>query len=602
MSAQAEGSPSPTPSLHSDGSDSYVEFINLVTGEGERASSFHCMVPTLREIDDENHLAPFVRRKPVLKGHLSGGVRAVILYRKNIHKLFNLPHGAKLSNQLILYEYEPGWVFWVLNAGPLKIIVQGNGGGFRAWLGPEKEFSKLKVAHPKKIYKTIEGGDGDIDSGDDEHLSAGGSDSTGDGDDEDSGSDGADRAEDGQEQDLGENGVGGSEDGDNSSLCEHRSVGSAHNEDEYLSDCDSGATGYDKDRTPTEEEESNDESAALPQSAPPNPIVSDGKFIIRSIRTGEVRPASYFYKLPETLARADPSKKLNCMTQKGAALRRHPSGFVEVGLFKAEIQQRFGVSQDQVVPELTLYQYGNGYVFWTLRVGDRTVIVKGHGKAFRAWLGPGRDEGYSNAVTTSGLSGTPKGVRVSDSIKVDPDLENADGGQKNANGEEDGQANFDGTTLNLDTVDAESKDGKPTNRALKRPVIFGEAAATSKRAKISKAEDYSGSRLSYHKLHGTKLYISVSTNDYGPVPVNLRSCQTIGTFFSMVLKAWDLEGKENEIKAIKVQFGWKPEKPMVVKENVPDSFDNVLKNIDEAPCWDEGGDGKCEVDVLIIMV
>lgn len=552
MSTQAEASPSPSPSSTSSTSVTAVDFLNLVTQEYEPASSFFALPRTLDNLSDENDTPPFIRRKPVLTAHLSGGVRAVIIFPENIQELFDLPEGADISNELILYEYDQGRTFWVLNAGSLKIIVRGNGGGFQAWLGPEEEFSGLRVAHPRKIKKTVEGGDGGTEDGDDEDLSV--------------------------------------ELNDEKTTLEN---GKASTAQAALLLDGQAQPGVPPSATPHTKSQ---------QSTTQTPIIVDTTAPIRNIRTKELKPVSYFYKLAATLVGSEYYQKLDCMTTKSPTLRRHPNGFIKVGLFEDEIKRRFGVPKDQVSSELTLYQYGSRYAFWTIRVGKRTVIVKGNGRTFRAWLGP--DKGYSAAVTTSDKSGTSKASRISDSTQLDPDSEEADGGQENSEDEEDiEQANLDGTTLNPDVLDSESEDDKPLAKTLKRSIPFGEAAIARKRAKIFKATNSSGPRLSNDKLNGTDLYVSVSTNDYGPVTVSLRSCQKTGAFFSMVLSAWDLEEREAEIEAITVSFGWKPdEKTFVVKKNVPDSFDTMLKVIDEAPCWDEVGDVKCKVDVRIIMV
>jgi hypothetical protein len=61
--------------------------------------------------------------------------------------------------------------------------------------------------------------------------------------------------------------------------------------------------------------------------------------------------------------------------------------------------------------------------------------------------------------------------------------------------------------------------------------------------------------------------------------------------------------KEKELKAMRVRFKWMPqddEGTVPVKE-APESFDEMLKTIDSAPCWDQDGDKLCIVRVHIIM-
>lgn len=107
-----------------------------------------------------------------------------------------------------------------------------------------------------------------------------------------------------------------------------------------------------------------------------------------------------------------------------------------------------------------------------------------------------------------------------------------------------------------------------------------------------------------YKQSHTTLHISLSTNDYGAVPVYLRSCMTMETFFASALAAWGLEGKESEVAAVTVKFDWlKEEGPMVVRKEVVDSFQKVLETITEAPVWKDGGVERpgCDVRVKIIM-
>lgn len=57
------------------------------------------------------------------------------------------------------------------------------------------------------------------------------------------------------------------------------------------------------------------------------------------------------------------------------------------------------------------------------------------------------------------------------------------------------------------------------------------------------------------------------------MPVKLRSCVTIPTFFSSVLAACDLEDQREKIDDVTARFSWLPEEDVtVIKEKLPDSF------------------------------
>jgi hypothetical protein len=114
------------------------------------------------------------------------------------------------------------------------------------------------------------------------------------------------------------------------------------------------------------------------------------------------------------------------------------------------------------------------------------------------------------------------------------------------------------------------------------------------------------SSIDRYKQDHTTLYISLSTNDYGGVPIYLRSCLTIESFFSLVFLAWDLKGQEDKVAAVTVRFDWLEEdEPMVVRRGVVNSFQKMLDTIAEAPVWKDG-DGHvrekgCDVRVMIVM-
>ncbi|MCJ1368342.1 hypothetical protein MMC16_007484 [Acarospora aff. strigata] len=110
--------------------------------------------------------------------------------------------------------------------------------------------------------------------------------------------------------------------------------------------------------------------------------------------------------------------------------------------------------------------------------------------------------------------------------------------------------------------------------------------------------------IDFYKQSHTTLHISLSTNDYGAVPIYLRSCMTIETFFASMLSAWGLEGKDSEVAAVTVKFDWlKEEGPMIVRREVSDSFQKMLETINEAQVWKDRSveRRRCDVRVKIIL-
>jgi hypothetical protein len=68
------------------------------------------------------------------------GKRPVHIFAQEVQELFDVSKG-EIETELTLYRYDVKLCFWVLKAGPFQIIVGGNPGGFRAWLGPEDGYS-----------------------------------------------------------------------------------------------------------------------------------------------------------------------------------------------------------------------------------------------------------------------------------------------------------------------------------------------------------------------------------------------------------------------------------------------------------------------------
>ena len=100
------------------------------------------------------------------------------------------------------------------------------------------------------------------------------------------------------------------------------------------------------------------------------------------------------------------------------------------------------------------------------------------------------------------------------------------------------------------------------------------------------------------KISKTILFVSLSNNDYGAVPVELSSCPDIDSFVSTVLDAWSLEDGDKRIEAITVRCLSNPnDRQIVVTKKIPFSFTKLMDKIEAAGRWKDGED--CELEVKI---
>jgi hypothetical protein len=101
--------------------------------------------------------------------------------------------------------------------------------------------------------------------------------------------------------------------------------------------------------------------------------------------------------------------------------------------------------------------------------------------------------------------------------------------------------------------------------------------------------------LSPEKITQTKLVVRLPPS-VGFVPLSLRSCATVSEFYTQVLAVWDID--ESNPATVFVNFGWTEGEPMVMRKSEV-VFEEFLRTIDEAPCWEEGT--KCTVAVTIVV-
>lgn len=111
--------------------------------------------------------------------------------------------------------------------------------------------------------------------------------------------------------------------------------------------------------------------------------------------------------------------------------------------------------------------------------------------------------------------------------------------------------------------------------------------------------------LSAYKQDHTTLLVSVTTYIYASIlPIKLRSCMTMETFFSSILNATrDTVNKGVSSSDILVSFNWKDAndrgRSMLLRKDTMDTYQVFLETIDEAPCWDHMN-GRCEIAVDVV--
>lgn len=108
--------------------------------------------------------------------------------------------------------------------------------------------------------------------------------------------------------------------------------------------------------------------------------------------------------------------------------------------------------------------------------------------------------------------------------------------------------------------------------------------------------------LTAYKQKQTTLYVRVADSvEY--LPLKMSECMTPEAFYTKVLSAWNIPGQS--VAKITVTFTWMDPKDrtrtMIMNNRVQSCYEHLLGQIDEAPGWEEGGRGKCVVDVDILV-
>ncbi|KAL8746994.1 MAG: hypothetical protein Q9190_001073 [Brigantiaea leucoxantha] len=114
--------------------------------------------------------------------------------------------------------------------------------------------------------------------------------------------------------------------------------------------------------------------------------------------------------------------------------------------------------------------------------------------------------------------------------------------------------------------------------------------------------------LNTYELNNTTLHIYINNTDFF-IPVKLRSCITIQTFFNVVARVCGREHEVDEISFVGVEFERRREEGdrsgvMGVMRDVQDSWDVFLQEVDRGIWWDKEGEkgaqkGECVVSVRV---
>lgn len=103
----------------------------------------------------------------------------------------------------------------------------------------------------------------------------------------------------------------------------------------------------------------------------------------------------------------------------------------------------------------------------------------------------------------------------------------------------------------------------------------------------------------------TTLFIAIPLSS-DTVPLKLRSCMTLSSFFASVLAISAIPGAgQDVVSGIRATFDWKQERDVdraiLLKREFPDTFEVFLEIVDGAPCWGTAG-GRCGVGVEVVLL
>ena len=87
-------------------------------------------------------------------------------------------------------------------------------------------------------------------------------------------------------------------------------------------------------------------------------------------------------------------------------------------------------------------------------------------------------------------------------------------------------------------------------------------------------------------------------SDPDAIPLFLSKCPEVKSFWDQVVSAWSSE-IEGTVQSMSVKFPWLgPEYNIKLKPELASSYDKMIEEIRENPCWEDGTD-RCSVDIVL---
>ena len=87
--------------------------------------------------------------------------------------------------------------------------------------------------------------------------------------------------------------------------------------------------------------------------------------------------------------------------------------------------------------------------------------------------------------------------------------------------------------------------------------------------------------------------------------IYMEDALTIDALFAEVTQAWHSKIPENSEVKLAVKFPWLNESDtssiLSVRQDRPRSFDRMLEVINKAPCWKDGSNTECVVDIYVMI-
>lgn len=155
----------------------------------------------------------------------------------------------------------------------------------------------------------------------------------------------------------------------------------------------------------------------------------------------------------------------------------------------------------------------------------------------------------------------------------------------------------------LDAEEESKEDSKPGKKMRKSSPKATRKSSKPPRSRsstnISDKPTLDPQTLKSHIMAKTTLKTAL-TGSKVSIPLFLSKCPDATTLWDRVSQAWEDE-YEGQLKSLEIQFSWLgTEYHFMLKPSLEDSYDKMIEEIQDAPCWKDGTD-KCTVDVVLVV-